>query len=628
MINYKADLTEINTAYCMSLSYTELSDKLATLDGLLSERGLNDTNRANGEALRMRLTCKTLLTGYLISFDSAEAEKICAFTEKNIPSARRKGYTNSLSVMEKSAALARHLAEIFSGADGSAPSAEMCALSVDTAKEYIDVLTTAENDMKNDGSAVSPFGEKVRFTDVRAAVCAELEKRLEKAINAYAAALERVIPFTVLDGSKGKYYPLPDYDEGGKANALVLCTPFADEARLYAAHCQPTVYEFDASGLCKAADIENAFALASHKRAAALFIGIDGLNEELKNSFLIAALNEGRSGNSIFLLDTGGGELYAEAVCVAGAADGLSALDVSVTYITMPVFAEVVGELTELGRITDVSQRAALAEMPFLGFAGLNEIAEPRHFSDWQTHGKRISDSKSAAAKHYIAGLRSPMMFIDPGWGDFSSGMIDDGSVGEFDYDGVHGVDWINVRRIAESGADVFSVCGMLVRYCTVGTGDYTEWRRLPREELTRRVELATKLVFKALRIGVEPQVEVLDELRNMTAGAQCCDGGKRILYKYDCCTEITWIRDAIVHESFHALQSKLTGGNYSEWYYYNMGITYGRVCEWINTMKTRYDHNTRSSVYKVHMYEADARAFEVDCRRGADAYWNRIDLE
>ena len=66
MINYKADLTEINTAYCMSLSYTELSDKLAALDGLLSERGLNDTNRANGEALRMRLTCKTLLTGYLI----------------------------------------------------------------------------------------------------------------------------------------------------------------------------------------------------------------------------------------------------------------------------------------------------------------------------------------------------------------------------------------------------------------------------------------------------------------------------------------------------------------------------------------------------------------------------------
>ena len=69
----------------MSLSYTELSDKLAALDGLLSERGLNDTNRANGEALRMRLTCKTLLTGYLISFDSADAEKICAFTEKNIP---------------------------------------------------------------------------------------------------------------------------------------------------------------------------------------------------------------------------------------------------------------------------------------------------------------------------------------------------------------------------------------------------------------------------------------------------------------------------------------------------------------------------------------------------------------
>ena len=174
----------------------------------------------------------------------------------------------------------------------------------------------------------------------------------------------------------------------------------------------------------------------------------------------------------------------------------------------------------------------------------------------------------------------------------------------------------------------VFAKCGVIVRYCLTGAGDVSAWRDIEREDMFRRVELAVKAVYRILGVPLNPVVEILDELDNDTAGGLCCDGGKRILFKYSCCLGISWMLDAILHECFHALQAHLKSGHYAQWYYDNMGITYGRVSEWIETRKQAFDHNTQSNMYKVHMYEADARAFEADCRRARDEYWSAVDFE
>ena len=159
-----------------------------------------------------------------------------------------------------------------------------------------------------------------------------------------------------------------------------------------------------------------------------------------------------------------------------------------------------------------------------------------------------------------------------------------------------------------------------------MGGGDKTDWAKIEREEMSRRVQLATRLVFRILKVETVPEVEVLDELANSTAGGLCIDGGKRIEYKYSCSINWDWLVDAIVHESYHAMQSKLTNGGWSGWYLHNLHVTRGRVERW-RTTRQIYNGDTHSKVYKVHVYENDANAFEIDCDDGRNFAWNTIEL-
>lgn len=631
MKSFKQVITDANTEYIYSTDITALDGALASIEELLQNPALNDNNRANAEALGMRLACKIFaLKALQPDFSPSLVDRLNAYVEQNLPIAKEKGYNKSAAAMENTvkfvSLFSRYVAakkEISAQASSEHTLLNSGKKIIQNATELIDGLTEA--------GAASPFEDGVVFPTLSGEIAEGLQSWKAGLCGAYAKALERTVAAKQLTLRDCDYFPTPECDEGGKANALILNTPFIDEARLYAANAVPRdmeVYEFNMNSVGGTRDgIDRIFCYAEYKKCAVFVSHTDMIPDDNRTYFLRAAMLAGKAGTPVFISDALGGALYDDGMTAAVQYDELSALDISESYITMPSFDATADELVALKMADDTAARAALRDMPFLGFAGLNEIVRPEHHNNWMTRGKKISAGNADAAKKYLARIKSAMLFIDDGWGDFRAGGDGASDVGEFDYDGIPAIDIDNVKRIVESNATVFGKCGMIARYCTTGTDDYSVWSRMDRAEMQARVSLAVKLVYRVLGVPIDPMVEILDELENGTAGGLCYDGGKRIVFKYASATDATWMRDAIVHECFHALQAKLTGGNWAPWYYDNMGITYGRACKWRETREQAYNHNTRSDMYKVHIYEADAYAFEIDCRRGQDEYWNAIDF-
>ena len=627
MIGFKQVITNANTEYIYSIDIAVLDSALASLEEILANPALNENNRANAEALRMRLACKIFAVKCITEFDASVEDKLKSFVEENLPVAKEKGYNKSAAVLEKTLdVVSLFCSRIKAKKEISAH----CQSDALLASKGRDILKSAAELVKDiTENITSPFGEDVAFPTVSGEFAESLESWLNGVRGAYAKSLERTVAAKKINYREYSYYPMPEYDEGGKANTLILNTPFADEARLYAAFAVPKdveLYEFNinAAGGAKEGS-DKIFGYAEYKRCAVFISGTELAAEDDLKYMLCAAMRAGKSGLSVFILDTSGGSLYDAAMTAALSDETLSALDISSTYISMPSFDATVKELVALKMAEDAEAREALKEMPFLGFMGLNEIVRPEYTNNWMTRGKKISAANAAAAKKYLSKIKAAYQFIDDGWGDFKCGGTVE-QILEFDYDGIPELDVGNIRKIVESNATVFGKCGMVARYCTTGTGDVSIWGRMEREEMESRVTLAVKMVYRILGVPINPEVAILDKLENDTAGGLCCDGGKRIEFLFSSCKNISWMRDCIVHECFHSLQSKLTGGNWAQWYYDNMGISYGRVCRWKETRQI-YNHNTHSDVYKVHMYEADANAFEIDCQRGLDAYWSTIDF-
>ncbi|MDE5562582.1 MAG: hypothetical protein K2J01_03440 [Clostridiales bacterium] len=631
MKSFKQVITDANTEYIYSTDITALDGALAAIEELLQNPALNDSNRANAEALGMRLACKIFgLKALQPDFSLSLVDKLNAYVEQNLPIAKEKGYNKSAAAMENTLRFVTLFSKYVAAKNEISAQASSEHTLACNGKKIIQNATELIDELMSAG-VTSPFEDGVVFPTLSDEIADSMQSWKAGLCGAYAKALERSVAAKPLNLRDCDYFPTPECDEGGKANALILNTPFVDEARLYAANAVPRdteIYEFgmNADGGSRE-NIDKIFCYAEYKKCAVFIAGVDMMPDDNRTYLLRAAMLAGKAGTRVFISDVQGGALYDDGMTAAVQYDELSALDISESYITMPSFDAAADELVALKMADGTTARAALRDMPFLGFAGLNEIVRPEHHSNWMTRGKKISMGNADVAKKYLARIKDSMLFIDDGWGDFRGGGQNASNAGEFDYDGIPAIDIDNVKRIAESNATVFGKCGMIARYCTTGTDDYSVWSRLDRAEMQSRAAFAVRLVYRVLGVPIDPLVEIVDEAENSTAGGLCYDGGKRVVFKYSSAQDVAWMRDAIVHESFHALQARLMSGHWAPWYYDNMGITYGRACKWRETREKAYNHNTRSDIYKVHIYEADAYAFEIDCRRGLEEYWNGIDF-
>lgn len=633
---FKDDLERINTLYYNSTSVGELKKGLDGLDSMLSGGWLNAANSENAEALYCRVYVKIKLLKYFSGYADGERAELEEYILSEYANAEKKGYKNTCRVFDGAKSLLKRAEGIISVAADADKT--LCAgVSGAQCDNVISRLEALKSDVER-AEIPSPFGEGVRFIDVKEGLIARIESSITAAKNRKseerAGKVGHVIRKISDKYSLYEYYPLPDYDEGGGKYTCVICTPFIEEARLYATRAVADgvdVYEADAAVFEGYTDdyITDTFNHVAHLNAGLLVTNAEKLGEGKKKILYMGAMLAGKRGVNVFIHDDDGdGKEYEKCLEYSADDERLSPRDVGISYISIPYFKDVCAEFEAKGLISGGADYEGLKEMPFMGFIGLNRvISDFIAGGDWRKTGKKLSAANTAAARRYLQTLKNSYLFIDSGWGDFSSGIIKkERTHEEFDYDGVRDIDLENVRKIVESEHTVFAKCGMVTRYCTLGGGDKTDWEFVTREEMLERVTLATRLVYRIMRVETPPDVEILDELENPTAGGLCCNNGKLIQYKYDCCKNWSWMVDAIVHESFHALQAKLRLGGWSEWYYEQMGITRGRVERWTFTNNI-YDGNTGSKLYKVHIIEADARAFEIDCDDGRNYAWNTIEF-
>ena len=635
-----AALERANTIYYTSTDRAELAGAAAELEGLLAQGWLNARNRENAEALLWRVRAKELALAYFSEgYNEDDYAALSAFCAEKQPAAEERGYGNTAQLLARLSALAAAVHVIMQDAAAAAErvrtyggqpatsSAEECAevAALFAAKEEAAASLTEE----------APFGS-VAFPDVKAELAEELAK-----VRAFAQKLGEEIRLKDVASFRkdhaepvgGEYAAFEFYparsEEERTAGAVVLCTPFFDEAVLFAVkNTEGTVYRVAVSAFAGRGEEEigKIFALFAKEGADLLIEGLPAYRGD-RAPVLAAAMRFGRGGRRAFLLDGGSRALYGEALKAASAA-GLPAADISFTYLSVPLYEETADLLEERGMIGAEEREEVRRTMPFMGFVGLNLAV--RAFvqkKDWRSVAAAHSAANAPLAAAYLAQLPSQGLLIDGGWGNFAEDVTDD-TRRSFDYDDIRTADQNNIRKIAEGGYTVFEQCGAIVRYCTLAGADSSVWETLSPAEKSERLSEATRLILRALGVQTETDVQVLDELPVKGAGGLCCDGGKSILYRSDCVKNYEWTIDAVCHECYHAFQHMVMYGPWREWYWTDLGVTRGRKAEWLVNTGKKYFPNVGSPSYYVQVRESEARAFAKDCLRDADKIWNSLNFD
>lgn len=640
-------LGSANYAYHRSVRTDELEKQAAELTALLGNSWLSDRNRESAEALLWRIRAKIYALNYFTGgYNEDDYAALNAFADEKLAESQNKGYGNTARFLEKLSAFAKAAHAVFADAAAQADRVRTydwlpASNSEEECREVAEIFRGKEAAAAAVGGGEKLFGEDVAFPAVKEEMAQELAR-----VRAFAEDLaesirlkndERFLEENAAelrggtDWARFEYYPELPGGARSLANAVVLCTPFSDEAELFAVKNSPAeVYGVAANAFegRTAESINNIFDLFARRGANVLVHGLERYRGENKEDICRGAMRFGRAGRKIFLID-GSGErrIYDEAL-KAAPAGGFSAADVSFEYLSVPMYEEVIELFESSGMIRPADYEFVRTKLPFMGFVGLNyAVAAYASKKDWRAAAEAHSAQNAPAAKKYLEKIPSQALLIDKGWGDFSEDIVDE-SRREFDYDDIKAVDPKNIRKIMESDLTVYEKCGAIVRYCTVAGDDYSVWQSLDVQVQSERLTEATKLVMRALGVGIVPEVKVLEELENKTAGGLCCDGGKRILYRKDCVQNYAWTIDAVCHECHHAFQHMVMYGPWKDWYWTELGVTKGRKEEWLVNTGRKYFSNTKTAAYYVQVLECEARAFAKDCLRDLDRVWHTIDFD
>lgn len=607
------------------------------------------------EALSMRLHAKELLLKYFVGYTAEDKQAILDYISAAMDISCENSYVKTTKILANARDFVLEVHDIMEATvaainrvrDNSGQIAtDNAALIVEAAKTIKKTLTEAKNIETKD-----IFPEGVEFPDLAAKVVQDLTEEdawfteqlsANQSEGAFKLLKECIKPLASAGYmTTADYYENPVDRSKVNARAIVISTPFLDEAMLYAGvystYINNPLHILYADKLteCKNRGISVDAMLDRAKVEGMHFIvvGIDKLNGEFAEDVKLALLRAAHNGTNLLIVNTVGGRaLYESMDKLAADTEGVSTTDVYHAFLTMPSFAATTKLLADNGFITnsDSDTTRVREAMPFAGFVGLNTILRSGTSSPWLELAKARSDANLDEALRYLNTLFAPRQLIDDGWGNFAGHVrIVKGEKKHFDYDDVHGLDRENIRMIMEkSGISTFDRCGLIVKYCLLSGNDVSAWPNFSAEEQSRRATTATKMIAKVLETLYAPTVEIVPEEKweKKEAGGYCADGGKRIVYRQSCVQNYAWMEDAICHECFHSFQHTAIDSPYADWYFSELGVTQGRIAQWDDNFKV-YVGAEGGTIYRVEIVECDAKAFALDCLRDVENYWKDIDF-
>ena len=607
------------------------------------------------ESLSMRLHIKELLLKYFIGYTDEDKRVLMDYVSSALDISCDKEYTKTTKILANARDFVDEVHDIMketvaainrvrdSSGEIATDNTELIVEAADTIKKTL----TAAKEIETK----TIFPEGVIIPDLAAKIVQDLEEESEwfstqLTANQSEAAVKLLAECVKPLNSSGykttaDYYENPVDRSKVTARAIVISTPFLDEAMLYAGvysgYINQNMHILFAEKLleCKNRGVSPDALMCQAKAEGLSFIviGIDKLSGEFLEDVKLAFLRAAHNGTHILIMNNAGGRALYESMDKLAATDSnLSTTDIYHAFLTMPSFNAVIRVLSDNGYIStgDSDTSRVRAALPFMGFVGLNTILRSDLSSPWFELAKARSDENMDLALQYLSTLFAPRQLIDDGWGNFAGHVrFVKGEKKHFDYDDLHGLDKENIRMIMEkSGISTFDRCGLIVKYCLLSGNDVSAWPKFSAEEQTKRASTATKMVAKVLDTSYTPSVEIVPEEKweKKEAGGYCADGGKRIVYRQSCVQNYAWMEDSVCHECFHAFQHTATDSPYADWFFTELGVTQGRIAQWDDNFKV-YVGAEGGVTYRVEIVECDAKAFALDCLRNVENYWKDIDF-
>ncbi len=645
----------INSAYgvyiksCDRAELIGAADSLAPLfDGGALSKAVSAENRENAQFLKIKLQLKAYASEYFCEgYEHADFLALADFADSAKSECEALGFKKTGELVARVHVCASAVDAIMADAitlkgrlcDGEgrcvAKNSEECrAVSKALADKIplIEKLNLPEN----------IFSDGARFPDLKAQITGDIRELCAVADGTAAtlcaeqiAGLMRTSAEDItesLNQKRYEYYPTTDVSD--LARALVLFTPFAAEAELFAAvysggnriyKLQSIAFENAESGA-----VTEFFNSLSRTGADVVIYGMPHFRAPNKGDFYRAVMSFCKGGRRAYIVaDDGTRSVYDEA---AKAASGdLSELDISFLYLSMPDFSQTVELFKELKMLPEEGDGAEVKEsLPFCGYAGLNEAVKAFNAgANWLEIAAEISRINSPAAKKYMLKLPRQALFIDGGWGNYHDDIVVN-KAKRFDYDDIKAVNPENIRKIAEGNFSVFEKCAAICLYCLLSGASADDWKTFPEEVKAERIAEATKLVMRTLGVETIPKTEIAETLAGGASGL-CVDGGKKVLYKQSHTNNLSGIANTICHECYHAFQHYCIQAGWQEWYLSELHVTAGRIAEWQYNFSNYVTNSKGYSTYAVQIVESDARAFANDCLGkygSSDVILNAIDLD
>lgn len=669
--NIPEKINAANVAFHRSEDKEVLKERYTEIRSLLKKDKeqkmmyLTNTTRQDSEVLAYRLLAKIYTLQYYDGYYTEDGEKLIAFLRTSYTHAKEKEYNatadfcknlldfteKTMQVMEEAKA---YILRVEGGESGDI--SQITETDYEEAKQFLvkKIEEITEYIMPENGI----YGKNVKIFDLKDRVLKDLtveKEEIDKKLSDIQEAneskflaecvkpLEEVYP----EGC-GEYYPVLPLKENSKANCVVLCTPFEQEAYLYVASYAKDenipflVLELSALRGKSKDTVKKLFRILKESGKACLITGADSYRDlENKETVYREMMLLGKSGRRVFVLDKKGDrKVYNDAFDVAKDADSLTVMDVSYIYLTMPAYRDVIALFEEKGLITGADYTEIREKMPFMGFCGLNKVAQAfAGLKDWKRVGAAWSDENRHIAFEYLAKLPTQTQLLDSDWGDYSHKTLAlNDKKKDFDYDDIKTLNPNNVRKIVEGNYSLFQKCGGVASYCLSGGEDSSIWKTLSPEIKSERLTFATKLVMRLLDVDIDPEVQVIpeEEWTSKAAGGMCIDGGKKIIYRESSVLNYDWTVGAVCHECFHSFQHKAEDEGWRSWHWDELGVTKGRVAQWKNNhygdpvhkSGKYFDISKNKDAYMVQIIESDARAFESDCVEAYEKIFSKIDFE
>ncbi len=660
------DIEEAKKAFLNSMDRRTLNKHYKRMQEVLADNWADDKNRKSAEAFKRKTALKALALKYFEEgYEQEDLDALKRYAESELPEAERLGLRTTAEAIRQTLRLASEINEVMKDAYALtrsvrdenwhcvARSAEVCR---EVAKAF-EAKAQALDKLKLTGNV---FGEDVTCPDFIGEALSLLRQEKEfaekKAEEIEREDLRRVLGDKVsfLNNERAGRYEVSQRASalnGKVSHVHVLCTPFIAELILFVpAHMKEggglASVKADDLVTMKQADRRRLAEYLVKNRTDVIVTGFNAyltdnacLTDKAAEKSIAELLAFGKKGRNVYIMDDGWRKVY-DAFVASARVNG-SGTDVDFAYLKMPEFGSVIKRLQDKGIIGIGSEDAEYVRknFPFMGYVGLNDILSSPH-TDWKRRAGERTEMNKESVKKYIKTLPDKALFIDEEWGDFTEyiAAADSGKRLTFDYDDVDIFQTDkNIRKITDNTSiGVMAKCGLISEYCLLHGSDKSTWQSLTKEEMSKRITEATILVLRTLGINKTTKVEVLDKLDRKKAGGLCYNGGERIVYKYSSVKSYDWLRGAICHESFHALQHKAMYTGWFDWLYDEFGVTRGRVKQWrVNYLGEEerglrgkyFDIDTDEVPYLVQLYEADARAFEFDCAAAAAAAKHMIDF-